>query len=102
MGEAESTVLHARANAEGRRLEAQAEADAEKQRADAQLYYAEKVAESAQTLGPSGLGGQLMQLHASGDVLGKTETSLVIAGGGSDVASTLLGNAGVVNMDGRK
>ena len=44
-------------------------------------YYAEKVAESAQTLGPSGLGGQLMQLHASGDVLGKTETSLVIAGG---------------------
>ena len=65
-------------------------------------YYAEKVAESAQTLGPSGLGGQLMQLHASGDVLGKTETSLVIAGGGSDVASTLLGNAGVVNMDGRK
>ena len=65
-------------------------------------YYAEKVAESAQTLGPSGLGGQLMQLHASGDVLGKTETRLVIAGGGSDVASTLLGNAGVVNMDGRK
>ena len=35
--EAESTVLHARANAEGRRLEAQAEAYAEKQRADAQL-----------------------------------------------------------------
>ena len=62
-------------------------------------YYAEKVAESAQTLGPSGLGGQLMQLHASGDVLGKTETSLVIAGGGSDVAST-LGPRGLPQMEG--
>ena len=43
--EAESTVLHARANAEGRRLEAQAEAYAEKQRADAQLVSNTQVAQ---------------------------------------------------------
>jgi regulator of protease activity HflC (stomatin/prohibitin superfamily) len=97
--EAESTVLQARAKAEGRRLEAQAEAYAERQRADAQKYYSEKVAESAAVLGAADpLAGQLMLLHGSADVLEKTASSLVITAGGSDVASTLLGNAGFVKM----
>ena len=39
-----------------------------------------------------------MQLHASGDVLAQTATSLIITGGGGDVASTLLGNSSLVNM----
>ena len=100
--EAESTVLQARANAEGRRLEAQAEAYAEKQRADAQQYYAEKVAASAAVLGEHPLAGELMQLHASGSVLAQTQSSLIITGGGTDVASTLLGNSNVVGMPSKR
>jgi regulator of protease activity HflC (stomatin/prohibitin superfamily) len=100
--EAESTVLQARANAEGRRLEAQAEAYAERQRADAQQYYAEKVAASAAVLGEHPLAGELMQLHASGSVLAQTQSSLIITGGGTDVASTLLGNSNVVGMPSKR
>ena len=100
--EAESTVLQARANAEGRRLEAQAEAYAEKQRADAQQYYAEKVAASAAVLSEHQLAGELMQLHASGGVLAQTESSLIITGGGGDVASTLLGNSNVASLPGTR
>ena len=51
--EAESTVLHARANAEGRRLEAQAEAYAEKQRADAQLVSNTQVAQHTKVAPPT-------------------------------------------------
>ena len=96
--EAESTVLQARANAEGRRLEAQAEAYAERQRAEAQQYYAEKVAASAEALSQNPLAGRLMELHASGGVLASTASSLIITGGGGDVASTLLGNSSLVGM----
>merc|ERR1711939_1130804 len=88
--EAESTVLQARANAEGRRLEAQAE------------DYAEKVADSAAVLGEHPLAGELMQLHASGSVLAQTQSSLIITGGGTDVASTLLGNSDVVGMPSKR
>ena len=43
-----------------------------------------------------------MQLHASGSVLAQTQSSLIITGGGTDVASTLLGNSNVVGMPSKR